>query len=400
MSRRIAQVSGLILTLAAAMAVSTGDLTTAGARVGDIATVVPWSANHDPALEPPTVDQAAPEPLLADAFYRYATEAAHGWTGGDSTFSLRLPDGRTLWMFSDTYLGPLNRDGTRPARAPLVSNTFVIQNGNRLSTVHGGTPTTPAAVLPPPGRDRWYWVGDGLTTATEAQIIFQEYRRTGPGGWDFAFNRNVLATFNLPDLSAPARVDPLPSASGTAWGAAILPVTDSRDGYTYIYGVSDRGRDKRMKIARVRGDDLRRAKWQYRTIRGWRTDEQAASEMLTGVANEFSVIAWRGHFLLVSQDTTTPFSAWITATVTHDPAGPFRQRANIYRTPETGTSAGRPGRVMFTYNAHAHRQFSSDDTILVSYNTNSLGDGPADAAEDAGVYRPRFVQIRLRRPNG
>lgn len=379
----------------AGLAATAGILLAPAPQPGDgdgMAARIRPAARHSGELRPHTAAGVDTRVPLADVFARYAATTAHGWTGGDSTFSLRLPDGRTLWMFSDTYLGPLNRDGTRPADAPIVNNTFVIQEGDQLSTVHGGTAASPTAVMPPAGRDTWYWVADGTPTGDDIQIIFQEYRRTGPGVWDFAFNRNALATFTPSQLATPARVDPLPSAAGIAWGAAILPAASSGDGYTYVYGVLDTPTRKGMRVARVSGTDLRRGRWQYRTAGGWSGDERAATEGMPGVANEYSVIAWNGHFLLVTQDSTRPFSGWIVSAVSATPYGPFRYRADLYRTPETAATGANPGRPVITYNAHAYPQLSSRDTIVVSYNVNSL-DGPTS---DAGIYRPRFIQIRLR----
>ena len=39
-----------------------------------------------------------------------------GWTGGDSTYSTQLPDGRVAWLFGDTFLGTVADDGTPPGQ--------------------------------------------------------------------------------------------------------------------------------------------------------------------------------------------------------------------------------------------------------------------------------------------
>lgn len=52
-------------------------------------------------------------------FARYGDDNTRvdDWTGGDGTHSVRLPDGRTLWLFSDTFLDriqpPPNPQGER-----------------------------------------------------------------------------------------------------------------------------------------------------------------------------------------------------------------------------------------------------------------------------------------------
>ncbi|MFF5608237.1 hypothetical protein ACFY65_17960 [Streptomyces cellulosae] len=60
---------------------------------------------------PRTVVSWAPEPRLTSAFARYGDDDTRtdDWTGGDGTHSVRLPDGRLLWLFSDTFLGRVHR---------------------------------------------------------------------------------------------------------------------------------------------------------------------------------------------------------------------------------------------------------------------------------------------------
>src|SRR5919197_2878706 len=85
----------------------------------------------------PTVASVGTDAALSSTFTTYG-HSGDGWTGADSTYSARLPDGRDLWMFSDTFLEPITPP-TRPTSAVLVNNTFVPQSGHSLSTIHGGT---------------------------------------------------------------------------------------------------------------------------------------------------------------------------------------------------------------------------------------------------------------------
>jgi len=52
-----------------------------------------------------------------------------GWTGGDGTYSLLLPDGTNLWMWSDSYIGKVNPT-TRLRSNYLFTahNSLTIQN--------------------------------------------------------------------------------------------------------------------------------------------------------------------------------------------------------------------------------------------------------------------------------
>ncbi|WP_125637706.1 hypothetical protein [Nonomuraea sp. WAC 01424] len=347
-----------------------------------------------PVIGPPQLD-AAP----VDTFNAYAAATPDGWTGGDSTYSMRMPDGRTLWLFSDTFLGPLNANGTRPTSAKVINNSFVIQDGNKLTTVHGGTASAPKALLPPPDDTHWYWSGDGFITGDRLQVMFNRYRRQGTGPMPFAFDQNVVATFSLSDLTKPQSLTTMPSHAGVAWGSAILPASRSGDGYTYIYGVSDAPINKKMKVARVRGDDLRNGRWQYYTSWGWTEVEEHAGETLTGIANEYSVTPWQGQFLMVSQDSTEAFSGLINAFTSCDPFDGFTNKTYVYRMPEPGPLGSYLDGDIISYNPHVHFEQSTEDSLLISYNVNSMDNRVQDDADhyrDPGIYRPRFFRVAIR----
>jgi hypothetical protein len=366
--------------------------------------VYPQCQNSDfPKIEA-VQTKAAPEDLFLD----YAKNTPDGWTGGDSTYSVTLPDGRRLWIFSDTFLGPLKTNGTRPTDAKLVNSTFVVQNGNSLTTITGGTKANPTAIMPPAEPNHWYWAGDGMIATVNGvqklQVMFAEYRRFGSGGWDWEFNRNVVATFALNDLSEPERVDQLPSAARVAWGSAVLESSRSGDGYTYIYGVSDAQINKKMRVARVKGTDLSRtADWQFfdEAEGSWMRDERDGSTSLTGIANEYSVTPWNGGFVLISQDSTEAFSGKIRIWHSCSPFGPFAYRADndlVYRMPEPGPYGSYWDGDIISYNAHVHPSLRVGDRWTLSYNVNSLDSRIAEDADhyrDPGIYKPRFVSFRI-----
>ncbi|MBK8566787.1 MAG: DUF5005 domain-containing protein [Saprospiraceae bacterium] len=66
-------------------------------------------------------------------FTRYS-----GWTGGDATYSIPLPDGRNLWLFGDSFIGTVNANRSRPGGG-LLRNAFVVQDGDELTTLTGGS---------------------------------------------------------------------------------------------------------------------------------------------------------------------------------------------------------------------------------------------------------------------
>jgi hypothetical protein len=310
-----------------------------------------------------------------------------GWTGGDSTYSLPLPDGRVLWLFSDTFLGVVDERGGRNRFSPMVNNTLVVQDGETLTTLHGGDPTLPGSFFPSPtgGRDDWYWVYDASIESTaegdKLRVFLLHFRRAGGGIFGFEWQGNALATVSLHDLELEG-ITPVTAEGGVSWGAAVMETPT----HTYVYGTEDHGDDKYMHLARAPKDGLT-GPWEFWDGAGWSSDPAASARVLHGVANEYSVAPHAGGYVLVTMDTSTTFSPDLVAYTACDPQGPWENKTLLYRTPETGQGD------LITYNAHAHPHLADESGWVVSYNVNSRT--LADLYRDASIYRPRFVRVPI-----
>src|SRR5688572_10949916 len=76
---------------------------------------------------------ATPNAQLNAQWNGYGDEGGH-WTGADGTTSIQLPDGRIAWLFSDTFLGAVTPEHSRPRDAPFIRNSLVVQQGRTLTT--------------------------------------------------------------------------------------------------------------------------------------------------------------------------------------------------------------------------------------------------------------------------
>ncbi|MEU1549058.1 M3 family metallopeptidase [Nocardia sp. NPDC005745] len=345
------------------------------------------SLRPDAASEPGLVVQAIPHVELTAALASYG-DTGDGWTGADGTYSRRLPDGRHLWMFSDTFLGTVHPDGSRPATSPMVKNTFVVDDQGRMSTVHGGTADAPTSVVPSP-KGQMLWVGGGYVTGNVLNVMLVRFVNNDPDDlmWGLTWDENVLARFDADDLGL-IDLTPMPSQAGVMWSAWL----DYDGTHTYVYGTEESGNDKFMHVARVSGDDLR-ARWEFFDGEGWTSNENDSARIMPGVANEYSVTRWRDRYLLITQDTSAPFSAEIWAYLSDSPTGPFTSPTLVYRAPEAGATGSFGDPNVYAYNAHEHPDLRSGDTLVISYNVNSLDfEG---VVGDVSKYRPRFVTVRL-----
>lgn len=338
----------------------------------------------------PTFQSAAIDTRLTSLFTAQGNDNSRldDWTGADGTYSVRLPDGRELWVFSDTFLGQVNPDGSRPpvreegGTTVFINNSFAIEKNGKLSTIYQGSADDPKAVMPPRDKDHWYWAGDATVARGIVEVTYQEYERFGPGAWDWRWHRNVVARFAPWQLSKPFSVTELPSGHGVSWASGIR-----RDGnHTYIYGVEDHGSPKYMHIARVKGQSLL-GSWEYLKADGtWSPDEADSARIMDGVANEYSVSKVGNGYVLITHDTTEILSSRIVMYTSCTPYGPFTGKTVVYTTPETGGN-------IFTYNAHAHPEIGGPG-LVISYNVNSFVN--TDHYRDVTIYRPRFVDLTFK----
>lgn len=314
---------------------------------------------------------------LTDLFGTYGNTAG-AWSGADSTYSVPLPDGRIAWLFSDTFLGTVNPDGSRPQDSPFINNSIIVQDGDDLTTVTGGTPDAPRSLVESPNPGAWYWVGDGTVESGRLKVLLLEFERTGPNPFDFAFRGSALATFSLPDLALESVV-PRYADSPVSWASAIYEA----GGWTYVYGVEDLSSQKFLHVARARTGQLG-GDWEFWDGTAWSADPAMSARLLGGVGNETSVTKVGGRLVLTTMDTSEPFSSRLLAYRATSPTGPFTGQVELYRTPETGGN-------LITYNAHAHPEIKRGASLVVTYNVNSLN--TADVYADVDNYRPRFIVV-------
>jgi subtilisin family serine protease len=342
------------------------------------------------AAGPVPASATPPEGLTAEqlnGMFREYGDQGVGWTGGDSTVSIPLPDGRVAWLFADTFLGAVNPDGSRPANTPMVNNTLVVQEGTQLvETRFEGTAGFPQALVTPEQPGEFFWVADGLVESGQLRVLYNRYTRFGTGSLDVEPTGTSLATFSLPDLALVSVTD-LPVGTAISWGAALLA-----DGpYTYVYGTSaGLGGLKFAHLARAQAGSLGGA-WQFWTGSDWSTVEDEAARLLSGVGAAFAVERVGGEIVLVTQEGNQVFDPQLVAYTAAAPAGPFTGPTYLLTAPEQ-----QPGEDVIVYTARLHQGLASPGKLLLSYDVNSLDND--DVFADARLYRPRFVELDWPRP--
>lgn len=308
-----------------------------------------------------------------------------GWIAADATYSIYLPDGRTLWLFGDTFIGEVNEDNSIVPGSEFIRNSAVIQDGDELQTLHGGTREAPFDYIPTPNPDStWYWPEHGIVEDDTLRIFVAKFRKDpdGPPGFQFAHAGNDIANFSYPGLEFINSVEIQASGiNNVLYGDRIMD--DSS--YMYIYG--RRNDDPEINIsyphvARATKGEVMDQHWEYYTGDGWSIDPPDTKRINSfQVSQQYSVTKFMGKYILLTQDIWT--SPKIFTFTSDSPTGPWKNKRLIYETPE------REGDT-WTYNAYAHPQFNSKGELLVSYNVNGDFFSIFDNVE---IYRPRFIRV-------
>ncbi|MEZ5014365.1 MAG: DUF5005 domain-containing protein [Chitinophagales bacterium] len=319
----------------------------------------------------------------ANKFNNLFNTFGNGWTGGDGAYSISLPDGRTLWLFGDSFLDTVYPDYSRPG-TPLIRNTMVVQQGNNITTLVSGTIDSPQAkVNTMDPFNEWYWPGDGTVIGDVLYIYMLYFIRTGPGGWDFAYVRSDLVAFSLPDITEISRT-PVFLDHDILWGADIL----EDGGYIYVYGSEEATLTKYAHVCRYPAGDITGTPefWDGTTWTSTMPPHNVGRLVRTSglnvdVSSQFAVIYYGGKYRLITQEGF--LGPKIYSWEADAPQGPWKMRKTIYETPETGGAH-------FTYNAWVHPQFiQPNGAILLSYSENS--NNFLDLFNDARIYRPKFI---------
>ncbi|MGW0335020.1 DUF4185 domain-containing protein [Streptomyces sp. NPDC003011] len=362
---------------------------------------------------PHTVASWSADNRLNTEFARYGDDAARtdDWTGGDGTHSVRLPDGRLLWLFSDTYLGRVHgppnpvgesyawRDGT----APLVRNSAVVMRDGRLET------TLPAPLFPDPGPGQWRWPVaarvEPRSPGSSEQVlrVLLWVRTAGAAPWVYGVpTATEVATLSLPDLRVESVVEVLDQRLVRDPSRRVLFGTTlvDEDGWTYVFGGDDGQAASRPAsqayVARIPEGGLGDpAAWEYWDGSAWAARARPGAVLgdgrRTGVGSAFSVVRQDGTYVLFTMAAGARGLTTVTSYWACSPTGPWHGPAKDF------TAALPPGQVA-AYNPQTHPELSDGGRVVLSYDVNWLE--PAGAAaqlnRNVSLYRPRFVSLRLK----
>jgi hypothetical protein len=309
-------------------------------------------------------------------------------TGGDGMYSIALPDGRSIFLMGDSWLGEVINGQRSTSGNHMYRNTYIVWDEGKVSAIADANgPNTSGAV--PPGvtneSQKWYWPGHGFVVG-DRLYIFQTLMYQGADGmWGFMYETTHILEYKLPEIEL-VRTQQIPFRGSTDIHYGMAALNDGA--YLYIYAQVDVENDidpiAEVLAARTTESKLY-TEWEYYTGTGWSANPGDAAK-LSGLASvpissQFNVFKLRDKYVLLAQNKAFN-SSEIYTFVSDTPVGPWRNKKLIFRTYEQTIPN------MLTYNAMAHPQFERDGMILVSYNVNTLDF--SQQFSDVSTYRPRF----------
>jgi hypothetical protein len=355
---------------------------------------------------------AAPE--WTDRFYR-----KNGWFGADGIFEMTLSGDESigavsrdsvLMYFSDTMTGTVLGD-TAVAHFKMINNSFAwvtginpseetvdifynqSEKGEPLNYFEPNTPNTQ------PGE--YYWFGDGFVNQEDNKSInifgYRVYDKS-EASWDFETRGVTLITIPAgAPFSEHAQIDmplfmDIDSVGKGTFGSGIYVNTKEAgapnpDGFLYIYGLLDP--NKQLVVAKVKPGSIKEMEaWRFWNGEEWVKDINEVKPVTDRVSNEVSLTPLKdGRYLLVFQ--ADGIGEYTAVRIGATPVGPFGPLQHIWKVPEVTDPPG-----IIPYNAKAHPVLSSDNRLLISYNTISA-DYFNDILKHPHMYRPRFFWLEI-----
>ena len=394
-----------------------------------VVSLMACSAPHRKEQQLTTLPQAIPDVEWDALFTR-----TEGWTGGDVAGSIDLGDGRTVWVFGDSWVGGV-AEGKHAPGSWMVNNTIAIHDSSSLG--HNRAPLyknlkffwgpdnqqkNPTAwVIPNEKADtEWFWTSGGGVVLPgpdeQNRLVIFLFHLTKKGEEDSSWNfkgigcamaivddigqpvekwkpRQVLIPYGENSTSETKNQDVTHINWGVSAWSSKPGNSPQRMNWLYIYGVEDSDLwNKKLMLARVLPEEIEEvAKWEYYSGEGgWSSDMHRAVPVTENISSELSVEEYRtdgkSTFIMVYSEPS--FSPRILVKTAENPEGPWSEPKAVYTVP--GLDRGKD---YFTYAAKGHLHLSRPGELLITYviNANDFW----DAASDATIYRPRFVRVPM-----
>jgi hypothetical protein len=241
--------------------------------------------------------KAAPDEEMNALFQR-----RDGWIGADGNYSVPLWQGKTLWLFSDTWVGKI--DNGKRVDATIVNNSAAVQEGVGKEAkvrffVRRQAEGKPAALISPANGQGWFWLQSGIRIGPQLYLFLAQIEKTDdPGVFGFRGIGQWLAVIDNPDAEPTQwRIEQqkLPFVVFSPkrelnFGTALARLGDN----VYVFGTDDQRSEgaasRHLVVARVPAAKLADfSAWRFLTQGDWAAKADGCRGLFDGMATEGSV---------------------------------------------------------------------------------------------------------------
>ena len=316
-----------------------------------------------------------------DAFF--AADDAAGLAGADYPHAVALPDGRTLWLFQDAFVGTDALLGDDR----FAHNAALVQTGNcfEMLPASGGDGTSWIGSWVEDELNTWIWPLDAEIGADGHLWLFLAAVRNERGDGAAAGAEPVgtwRARYRLPDLEL-IDLEPAEDASNELFGYSIV----SDEDWTYLYGhcyrqfLPDGGFDPscspHVYLARVPRGRLDNQPWYWSEDQGWTRDRSLRTPVMSAQLTMPVSVERFGDVYVAASDEDDWFGSDVVVRTADAPQGPWREAVRY--TPATKCEQCN------NYGAFVLPRLERGKVVIA--HSNNAWDMEREAFTDASRYR-------------
>jgi hypothetical protein len=340
-----------------------------------------------------------------------------GWLGADAAYSIPLSEGKSLWLFGDTFVG--GRSATvRTDHSPMPRNSIGISQCDhqrctidyfwtRMYRPH------PRAFFDLAGAD-WFWPLDGFIAQGKLYVVLEEMRTAGTGAFGFANNGITLATIaNFHDSPSQWKIQyqkvlagdmAVPGVAVVAGQPNFNPYPKDLGGAAWVYFFTLRKLDHHSELAltRLPIDRLDRAAqtaggWQYlsgnENWQAWMTHGTLPDDAKTVMHAGYTEFTVRYHAAEAKWVAVAPSTVLGEGRAVYSLApaidGPWQEQQTLLLYPEMKKDNPDHTANLICYAAKEHPEFESTGSLMLTYACNSLVE--EEVFKNMDLYHPIVV---------
>lgn len=339
-----------------------------------------------------------------------------GWLGADGAYSISLGNGKSLWFFDDTYVGPSDANSRTQA-------TGFIHNSVGVSTCTGQNCTfqyywkgmntaSPGPIFSAPGTD-WFWAMDSFIYNNTLYIALMQMHASGSGAFGFAYSGAQLASisnYTDPPTQWNIHYQQLNTGGSAVPGVSIVanqgpggnPDPADPNGANYAYFFTAVGSTPDLDLLRIPLADLNNlarpgnSDWEYlNTSQGWSpwadTDTTLPSDAATVITPGATEMTVRYHSSTNQWIAVYPVGLAKTAyySLSSSLISGWGPSEVLYTYPEMQPSNANYTPNVFCYADKEHPEFETAGQLVFTYVCNSTVE--SDVTNNMNLYHPIMV---------